>query len=195
MQAQAIRHRGEMGGIEGIEDLDQTVKLIGLYDIRVQQINDKMQVEITKIKDEALAERQEIETDRAALLALAETYVKANRDVLLNGKKTRSLNFGKVGFRKSAAKLDIPKKGSDEMVDLVAKIEELAAVEPEVFGKIPVVIEKTVQKTGLTGLSDTDLSLLDLERTPGADVFFVEPDRERLAEGLAKAIAEVQDAR
>ncbi len=186
MPLAAVRHRGEMGGIEGIEDLDRTVKLIGLYDIRIQQINDEMQVAINKIKEEALAKRQVIEADRAGLLALAQTYVKANRDMLLNGKKTRSLNFGKIGFRMSTAKLDIPKKGSDAMAELVALIEKLAAEQPEPFAGVPVITEKSVQKSGLQFLSDDELALLGLERPDGDDVFFIQPDR--------AALAEVQDA-
>lgn len=182
MPVAAIRHRGEMGGIEGVKDLDQTIKLIGLYDIRVQQINDEMQVAINRIKDEALVKRQEIEADRATLLALAETFVKSNRDVLLEGKKTRTLDFGKVGFRKSNAKLDLPKKGTDQMEELVALIEKLARERPEPFAAIPVIVQKSVTKGGLSALDDDDLGALGLERGEGDDVFFVQPNRECLAE-------------
>jgi phage host-nuclease inhibitor protein Gam len=178
----AVRHRGEQGGIKSIEDLDEAIKLIGLYDIELERVNHKLEVEITRLKTEALVEAAETSQMRTEWLAMAETYIHAKRDEVLKGKKSAALNFGKVGFRKSPSKLDLPPKGTDEMETLAARIVELKSSGQSAFAEVAVRSQNYVLKADISKLNDDSLALIELERAPGKDVFFVEPDREKVRE-------------
>jgi phage host-nuclease inhibitor protein Gam len=178
--ATAVRHKGDQEGIQSVEDLDQVIKLIGLCDVRNRQIDNNWQLEKTRLKAEAIAKKEEVKTERRMLLAIAQQYVEAHRTDLLGDRKSRTLNFGKVGYRKGRDKLELPKKGTDEMEELVMEIERLAAIEGSPFSKVAVNVDKYVKKGGLTTLSDSDLDLLGLKNESGSDTFFVEADQEKV---------------
>jgi len=180
MQVTPLRHKGEQGGIHSTADLDRVVKLIGLCDVRLQQVNTNLKLEIDKLKTEALAQAQEAEKERKMLLALAQTYVEANRDELLKTAKSLKLNFGRVGYRKLKDKFDHPKKATPEMEALVKQIEELSKEHPEDFEALPIIVERHVQKTAMAALSDKAFELLGLEWRQGDDEFFVEPDKAKV---------------
>lgn len=180
MQVTPLRHKGEQGGIHSTADLDHVVKLIGLCDVRLQQVNTNLKIEIDKLKTEALKQAQEAETERKMLLALAQTYVEAHREELLKKAKSLKLNFGRVGYRKLKDKFELPKKGSPEMEELVNAIQAASNAEPEVFGNIPIITERYVLKNGLAALGDMDLNAIGLERASGDDEFFVEPDKAKV---------------
>ena len=180
--AAAIRHKGEQGGILTTEDLDEAIKLIGLYDIELERINHDMETAITQIKADALAKASSIQADRTEWLGKAETFIHAKRDEVLKGKKSTALNFGKVGFRKSADKLKLPDKGSDAMEKLAADIEAMKDRGEAAFAEIAIRSQRYVLKADVSKLDAENLALIDLRRSPGSDVFFVEPDREKVKE-------------
>ena len=177
---QAIRHKGEFGGIATIADLDTAIKIIGLCDLRLEQIDHEMQLQINRIKSEALAKAAEAQAERDRLLRLCETFVRANTGIL-EGKKAAAFNFGKVGFRKAKDQIQIPRKGSDEMDALVRRIEELIP-EGAPWSEVKIHVQRYVLMADVKGLTDEQLAQIDLKRIPGSDVFFVEPDRTRLEE-------------
>ncbi|MEW6352471.1 MAG: host-nuclease inhibitor Gam family protein [Thermodesulfobacteriota bacterium] len=176
--AAAMRHRGEMGGITSLEELDTAIRLVGKCDIAIERINQDMEMAVMRAKQEAERRLTEPTADRGHLLGLIETYVTANKEQVLRGKKTAKLNYGKVGWR-SSSKLPLPPKGSEEMFGLVDRIEMLKQSDPERFVDAYVVVEKNVLATSLKSLADEALAELGLARIK-ADVFFVEPDKVRL---------------
>jgi phage host-nuclease inhibitor protein Gam len=188
LAAENIRHRGDMGGIADIEDLDQVIKLIGLHDIHLDQINIDMELAIKTAKNEALTRAAAVRMQRDNLLALAETYMSAHREEVLKKAKSKTFNFGKIGWRKSPDAITLPKKGSDDMEALCNRIQEQQEAEigippdDRMWGDVSIRTLRYVLKSDLGSIEDQALDMIGVKYAPGNDVFFVQPDREKLAE-------------
>ena len=176
----AIRHRGDMGAITSLEDLDKAIRVVGLCDIALEQVEKDLDMAVQQAKDQAQRRSVEHMVERENMLALIQTYIEANRATVLKGRKSVKLNFGQVGFR-SSPKLPLPKRGSDEMSALVDRLEMLKTAEPARFGNGSVITEKYVLKGGVDGLGDDALAELGLKRTRD-DLFFVQPQREKIVD-------------
>lgn len=177
----AVRHKGEMGGIQSEEGLDDVIKQIGLADLAIDQVNNELHLAVVELEEQATKRVAEIQAARAELLAVAETFVGVKRDELLGKLKSKQLNFGKFGFRKLPNKLQLPKRNTDEMAGLIAAIEEIKEVDPE-YPDVEIKLEKYVLKAAVNGLSPAELQVIGLRRTIGRDEFFVEPDRAKVKE-------------
>jgi hypothetical protein len=102
---------------------------------------------------------------------------------VLQKKKSRTFNFGKIGYRKSPDAITLPKKGTDEMEALCDRIEEQqTGQKAHVFMEVMIRTQNYVLKSDLSGLEDEDFDAIGVKHAPGNDVFFVQPDREKLAE-------------
>jgi hypothetical protein len=184
MTAEATaRHTGDdLGGIKSEADLDRVIRSIGLCDLQIDQIDHEMDLAVKKAQDEALIRRGPFAAQREGLFALAETYLMANEDALLKGNRSRKLNFGEIGFRKSTASLELPSKGSPEMDDLVTLIEAFSEIEPDIYGGITIHTDRYVLKADFKEVSPEALKELKIERKPGKDKPFVKPNRARCLE-------------
>jgi phage host-nuclease inhibitor protein Gam len=182
MTAATVRHKGDLGGITCEADLDRIIKLIGRCDLEIERFDQELDLAVKKVQAEALAKRGPIAAERSGLLAMVETYLRANRAALLNGKKSRKLNFGEIGFRKAAAVIELPAKGSAEMGSLAGFIEIFAEQKPEIYGGVTVHIDRYVLKTDLRDLPLEALDELKIEHKPGEDRPFVKPNREKCLE-------------
>jgi phage host-nuclease inhibitor protein Gam len=178
-EAAAIRHKGDLGAITKIEEVQEAVRLIGRLDRQIKSNELTMTKEIEEIKSKHEIAKGRLDAERASLLALVQTYAVAHRDELLGKNKTVKLTHGKLGWRKISEKIEpFPKKGSDEMDDLVTRIERLQ--EGGGMAEVPVHTTKYVMKTAFKGLAASVLKLLGLERTNSFDEFFVEAHKEKL---------------
>jgi phage host-nuclease inhibitor protein Gam len=170
-----------MSGIESMEDLDGVIRLIGRIDLALDADENELNVKLQALKKEYLERSKRLRDEREVLLVRVQAYVREHRDEVLAGKKSAKLNFGKVGWRKTKDTIPLPRKGTDEMTELVASLERVREQEDR-FRRIRIHRTEWIRRGDLARLSDEDLAALGLERRKGGDLFFVEPDRERLKE-------------
>ena len=178
------RHKDDAGiSVTNIEELDNAIRLIGQCDWEIATENIHMNKEIARIKKQATDRMDQVKTTRSALIAVCQTYVTAQRDVVLQGKKTAQLTFGKLGFRQLPAKIAIPAKNSDQMEQLCDLLDALKASDPsDKYGHVSVHTRRHLDMEDLKQLSDEALAELELQRKPAEDQFFVQPDLHKIAE-------------
>lgn len=180
--ADGTRHRGGFGAIQADSQLDEAIRLIGECDIRIDEINGAMQMEINEVKAAAKDAVDRIGMERSRLLALAETYVVANKERLLGKRKAVKRDFGKLGWRKLPAAISLPKKGTAEMDGLVRLVRDMSRTVGKAFSRIRIRVDQWLTKADLNALSDSELAYLGLKRSEGQNLFFVDPDRDRITE-------------
>lgn len=178
------RHKDDAGiSVTNIEDLDNAIRLIGQCDWEIDTENIHMNKEIARIKKQATERMDQVKATRSTLIAICQTYVTAQRDVVLQGKKTAQLTFGKLGFRRLPAKIAIPAKNSDQMEQLCDLLDALKASDPsDKYGHVSVHTRRHLDMEDLKQLSDEALAELELQRKPAEDQFFVQPDLHKIAE-------------
>lgn len=178
------RHKDDAGiSVKNIEDLDNAIRLIGQCDWEIDTENIHMNKEIARIKKQATERMDQVRATRSTLIAICQTYVTAQRDVVLQGKKTAQLTFGKLGFRRLPAKITIPAKNSDQMEQLCDLLDALKASDPsDKYGHVSVHTRRHLDMEDLKQLSDEALAELELKRKPAEDQFFVQPDLHKIAE-------------
>ena len=185
MSVIAMRRHKDTAGISvtNIDDLDNAVRLIGQCDWEIDSEQIHMNREIARLKKEATDRMEQIKATRAALIAVCQTYVTAQRDAVLQGKKTAQLTFGKLGFRRIPAKIAIPAKNTDAMEGLCDLLEALKAQANRTeYAHVSIHQRRHVDMEDLKQLSDDALGELELERKPAEDQFFVAPDIHKIAE-------------
>lgn len=176
-----MKYKGDLGGIRTVEQLDEALRLLGILEIKIDRINQEMHLRQDEITAAAAAAKAPIAEQHAALKALVQTFVEARRDeVIPKPAKTRTLNFGTVGFRKNPDTLELPGKRSDEMADVVARIEGFAGMGQEPFTDIAIRTDRYVQVGDLKPLRASELKALGLERTNNGETFFATPDIKKL---------------
>jgi hypothetical protein len=176
----AVRHK-DFGGIETRDELDHAVMLVGVFDLQIDRINHDMELAIKAAKTEAMEKAGGIQSKRAEWLAKIYAYLVGHKgDIVVGNTKSAKLNFGKVGFRKATDKIGLPKKGTEEMEELVRRIASFAAGEADPWGKIITHTDNYVLKSDLKELESEHLTALMLSFTEGEDAPFVEPNREKI---------------
>lgn len=166
-----------------IDELDNAIRLIGQCDWEIDTEQIHMNKEIARIKKQATERMDQVKTTRSALIAVCQTYVTAQKDHVLQGKKTAQLTFGKLGFRRLPAKIAIPSKNSEQMEQLCNRLEALKASDPsDKYGHVSIHTRRHLDMEDLKQLNDETLAELELERKPAEDQFFVAPDLHKIAE-------------
>lgn len=178
------RHKDHAGiSVTNIDELDNAVRLIGQCDWEIDTEQIHMNREIARIKKEATERMEQVKATRAALIAVCQTYVTAQKEMVLQGKKTAQLTFGKLGFRRIPAKITIPAKNTDQMETLCDLLEALKTQgNRDEFGHVSIRHRRYVDMEDLKQLSDAALVELELERKQAEDQFFVQPDLHKIAE-------------
>jgi hypothetical protein len=180
MGLQAVRHK-DFGAIETRDELDYAVMLIGVLDLQVERINQDLELAVKKAQNEAMEKATGIQQRRSECLAKIHAYLVAHKGEIVIGKqKSLKLNFGKAGFRKATDKIELPKKGSEEMEALVRRIKVFAQEQAEPWGDITTHIENFVLKGDLKELKPEHFKELMVEMKEGKDEPFVEPNREKI---------------
>lgn len=175
-----MRHKGDNVGISSLDELEDAILEIGALDRDMRANSDQMNARLDEIKAEHKTKHDELGEERYGLLLRVQAYVEPRREALLGRKKTRRVNFGKFGWRKLPDRIDVPKRKSEQMDELVGMLASLRAAEPDVFGDISIYTDQWVTAADLKKLSDEDLGRIGLTRKKGPDEFFVEPDEEKL---------------
>lgn len=178
----AVRLREE-DGIETLEELDLTIKLIGLREHQIKQIEINADIQIKKLKEAAQDATAEAMAEKDRLFTMCHVYMLKNRDKVLGTKKTKILNYGTAGFRRIPPKIAIPGKGRPEMEDLCDRIEEEKASSPDSgFNEVTIHVERSVAQADLKLLTDEELWAVELVRQDATEQFFVTADKTKLVE-------------
>lgn len=146
------------------DDVDLTMKEIGECQLAIERIEAEMNMKISDIKLEADMQAKPIGERIKKLEMQIKDFVDASKHEL-NG-KTKNLNFGKTGFRKST-KIVI-KKAENIIKNLKA------------FGMLDCIkVKESINKDVLKKYSDENIAKVGAGKKV-EDVFWYEVDREKL---------------
>lgn len=178
------RHKDEAGiSVTNLGELDNAIRLIGKCDYEIDREQIFMNEEIARIKKEATERIDQVKSARAALIAVCQTYVTAQKDAVLRGKKTAILTFGKLGFRRLPPKIAVPAKNTEQMETLCDLLEALKAQgNRSEFNHVSIHHRRYVDMEDLKQLNEVALAELELTREAAKDQFFVQPDLHKIAE-------------
>lgn len=154
------------------DDVDLTMKEIGECELAVERVEADMNEKISDIKLAAEMEAKP-HKERIKLLELQmKEFVEANRDNLGN-KKTKEINFGKTGFRKST-KITLPRAAA-KLAEVIRRIKE--------FGMTDCVVQppEKIDKDNLKKYPENDILKVGATLTV-EDTFWYEVDRDKLAD-------------
>ncbi len=154
------------------DDVDLTLKEIGECQMSIERIEADMN---TKISDIKLAAEMDAKPhkERIKLLELQlKEFVEANRDDLGN-RKTKEINFGRTGFRKST-KITLPRAAA-KLAEVIRRIKE--------FGMTDCIVQppEKIDKDNLKKYPESDILKVGATLTV-EDTFWYEVDREKLAD-------------
>lgn len=164
------RIEDEAPAFQSWDDVDQALAIIGDNLRSIEAIEAKMQEAIDNEKTAAEMQARTFIENNARLERQIKMFAENHRDEM-DGKKSKTLNFGQLGFRKST-KILLPKAGAklNEMIRLLIE----RGMNDCVVTKAP-----TVSKDAL-GKYPTDEIIAVGGNVKVDDVFWYEPDREKL---------------
>jgi hypothetical protein len=172
--------------IQTLADLDNTIKVIGLLDLNIAQIESDLSVAVTVLRDKAKEQVAQVHAERSILETLCQQYVASHRNEVLQGKRSAQLNFGKVGYRRTSEKIPIPPKDKQEelcdVIEYYTYPEHSDRETAAVFKMITIHYQRSVRQTDLKPLADDQLKLIGLTREPAGEQFFLQADMEKLVE-------------
>lgn len=96
----AARRRLEGTALANWAEVDDTLREIGRIDLEIEAMEAEYNRKITDLKQELAARALPLQERKAFLERLVKEFVETHREGL-DGKKSRELNFGRVGFRQS----------------------------------------------------------------------------------------------
>lgn len=97
------------------EDVDRCLREIAECEITLNGIEAQMNMAINDAKEQAATLAKPMQDRAAALTALIKDFTRKNKSDIEG--KTKALNFGKVGYRKTS-RVSIPKKTDDIIKNL-----------------------------------------------------------------------------
>lgn len=167
------RIKDEAPAFTSWDDVDQALAIIGDNLRSIEAIEAKMQEAIDNEKTAAELQARAFIENNARLERQIKLYAEDHRDDM-EGKKSKTLNFGSLGFRKST-KVMIPKAGP-KLIEMIRQLTERGMADCVV--QKPATVDKDVLRKYTTD---------EIVAVGGGikvdDVFWYEPDRERLERG------------
>ena len=163
----------ELPEFESWDDVNQALGTIGDNQRMVESFEAEMQEKIDAAKAEAEAKSRLYLDGIKRLEIQIRAFAEAHRDDM-DGKKTKTLNFGAVGFRKST-KIKLPKAPTK----LAEIIQLLRSKGMDDCVKTPA---PSVDKDALRKYPTQDIVAVGASIEVD-DVFWYEPDREKLERG------------
>ena len=152
------------------EEVNQALAVIGDNQRSIEAIEARMQEAIDEAKSQAEVSARIYIENNGKLERQIRAYAESHREDM-EGKKTKILNFGSVGFRKST-KIILPKKGP--------KLEEV--IRPLLHRGMADCVKQsdpTVDKNALGRYPTEDIVGVGVGITVD-DIFWYEPDRDKL---------------
>lgn len=165
-----MRYKSSTTKLECVEDVDLTLKEIGLLERELESIDSAAHAKIVKIREDAATKGETLRKRIVELSGKIGAFAEYNRDELFHDKKSLELTFGTFGFRKSTSILT--KKTT---VDLLKKA--------GLFDMLN--IKETPDKERMANLDDETLSQVDAVRKVKDD-FFCTTNQEQINRELLK---------
>lgn len=169
----AARKRLE-SGLNNWSEVDDTLRKIGHLERRIEQEEANLQETIAKAKAAATAAVKKLQAE----IKIHDLQLKAfcqDHQADLGDKKSKVLNFGKVGFQFST-KVTVPRK-KEAVLEVVKKLKELGlqnciqVKETPIKNEIKKLAEDTLAKLEAVGVTKK-----------GGDTFYHEVFREKIVE-------------
>lgn len=99
-KAATARRRLEDTALKSWAEVDDTLREIGRIDLEIESMEAEYNRKITDLKEELANQAQPLQERKAFLERLVKEFAETHKDGL-DGKKSRELNFGRIGFRQS----------------------------------------------------------------------------------------------
>lgn len=168
----ARTRKTELCTLANLEEVDDALRTMGDYDRRIEAINADMEAKINMIREEAAAMIQPLNDARKGLFTQVGLYAKG-RTSDFHKVRTKVLNFGEFGFRRSTT-LKCPST-TDGIAEVLERLRErdmndCIKVVPDAINKVAL---KAYDKDAVEGVG---CELIE------KDTFFAEPKRETVAE-------------
>lgn len=164
------RYKPSPKKLENLEDVDSTLREIGLLERELESIDAEAQKQIGDIKAKAAEDGEPHRKRIAELSAKIGAYAEYNKGDLFKDRKSIDLPFGVFGFRKTTS-IGI-KKTTVELLRRVGLIDYIR-------------IKEEADKERLSELDDETLASVDAVRKVN-DAFFCEPNREEVNKDLLR---------
>lgn len=165
------RYKPSPDKLESLEDVDSTLREIGILERELEAIDADAQKKIGDIKAKAVEQGEPHRKRINELSAKIGAYAEYNKADLFKDRKSIELSFGLFGFRKSTS---IHCKKST--IDLLKRMGMDAFVR----------IKEEPDKEKMADLDDEALASVDAVRKV-TDAFFCEPNREEINKDLLKS--------
>jgi len=99
-KAATARRRLEDTALKSWTEVDDTLREIGRIDLEIESMEAEYNRKITDLKEELANQAQPLQERKAFLERLVKEFAESHKDDL-DGRKSRELNFGRIGFRQS----------------------------------------------------------------------------------------------
>lgn len=99
-KAATARRRLEDTALKSWTEVDDVLREIGRIDLEIESMEAEYNRKITDLKEELANQAQPLQERKAFLERLVKEFAETHKDGL-DGKKSRELNFGRIGFRQS----------------------------------------------------------------------------------------------
>lgn len=165
------RYKPSPKKLESLEDVDDTLREIGLLERELEALDSDAQKRIGEIKHEAAEQGEPHRKRIAELSAKIGAFAEYNKADLFKDRKSIELPFGIFGYRK-ATSISVKKT----TVDLLKRTGLVDFIR----------IKEEPDKEKMAELDDETLATVDSVRKV-SDAFFCEPNREEVNKDLLKA--------
>jgi len=160
--------------IENWDDVDAALRRMGEIEIAKAKIDGEITLRINEIKEEGKSKVKGLEHERKSLEKAIEIFCQAHKEEFAK-KRSRELNYGKIGFR-IVRSVSLP-RAKEKLSALLKALK--AYGHPEC-----IVYEEKPNKEKIVELPDEELVKLGLKRTV-KDSFRIQPAIEKIEEAEA----------
>lgn len=168
------RSKPELYPVHNLDEANQALATISELNRKLTSIESRMNDRIDKAKAGAAAEAAPLKLQVAEIEAGLQAYATANKSSLFKDKRSRQLDYGTIGFRKSKQIKPKPKHTWKMVLGLLKQMKFDSAVR----------IKEEVNKEELETWPDKRLDLVGARRVP-KDQFWYETDEEKIADKQA----------
>jgi len=88
--------------VHSLKDADRALQLLGICDADLGRLQAKLNRKISKAQDEIRPDLETIEMEMKELINALQKYSEENKDQLFAEKRSLEMNYGTIGFQKSA---------------------------------------------------------------------------------------------
>lgn len=164
-----------MNKVENWEEADQALQRMGEIDIALTKISGDLTLRINELKESAKNDAAGMESERKYLETLITHYCEQQKSEFAK-KRSRSLNFGLIGFRITTS-VPIPRDKA-KLKDLIAALKRLQL-------GVCIKTEEKIDRDQVATLDDGTIAKLGLRKTV-KDSFRIQPNLEKIQD-LSKA--------